>query len=490
MVPTSTIIFFGILEPMEPKKDSKPKVSKPKPKAKPKPGNHKTALAFLETNVTDTFGVRFDPWPIFILGVIFFIVSYVLMSSGVSYAVSLALFLTPVWLPLLLVNTAIKLWYILQQSEFIASQTYVLLEIKPPRNVIKTPLAMETFISSLHLTGGESDWYKLFWGGSRPFWSLEIASLEGQVHFFVWTRAKLRQIVETQIYAQYPGVQIFEAPDYTRLISAKPGEWNIWGCDYKQGAADPLPIRTYVEYGLDKVQKEPEQVDPLASVIEFMSSLGKGEYFWLQFVIRAHKGEKYSKLNKSGKPYTWKDEAKELIEKIRAETRDSYVDPVTAEERAGFPNPTKGQSEKIAAIERNVSKLAFDVGARGIYLARPENFGTAVIPHMIVLFKAFSSEEWNKIDSTGWMKNFSDFPWEIGADKRKDRYRKKLVEAYRRRQFFYDPFFQGSLPPKDIMVMSTEELATVFHIPSSSIEAPGITRVQSATGKAPTNLPL
>ncbi len=446
-------------------------------------------LSFFKEKLTETFGIRIKPWPLFILGAILLANAFIWIPGTVSYALSMAFFLAPVWLPFLLVGGAIKLWYILQRGEFISSQEYVLLEIKPPRNLVKTPLAMEPFLSSLHLTGGESDWFKLFWGGSRPYWSLEIASLEGQVHFFIWTRAKLRQLVEAQMYAQYPGVQITEAPDYSRLISAVPEEWSIWGCDYKHSERDPLPIKTYVEYGLDKVQKEPEQVDPLANIIEFMSSIGKGEYLWLQFVIRAHKGEKYNKLNKKGKQYTWKDEAKELIEEIRTQTRDSYTDPATGEERPGFPNPTKGQSEKMAAIERNVSKLAFDVGARCVYLARPKNFGTAIIPHMIALFKPFSSEAWNGINSTGWLKNFSDFPWEFGVNKIKNHFRRELVEVYRRRQFFYDPFYKGSLSPNEIMVMSTEELATIFHIPSSSIEAPGLTRIQSATGKAPVNLP-
>ncbi len=473
---------------MPPKKDAKPKGSKPKGKSKSK--NRKSPLSFFKGLLTETLGIRLEAWPLFILGVILLVNAYIWMPDAVSMAFAIALFLAPLWLPFLLVGGAKNLWYILQRGEFISSFTYVLLEIKPPRNLVKTPLAMEAFLSSLHLTGGESNWYALFWGGTRPFWSLEMASFEGQVHFFIWTRAKLRQIVEAQIYAQYPGVQVVEAPDYSRTISALPEEWSIWGCDYKQTAADPLPIKTYIEYGLDKVQKEPEQVDPLASIIEFMSSLGKGEYLWLQFVVRAHKGEKYDKPNEDGKPYTWKDEAKKLVDDIRKKTRDTYTDPTTGKEMPGFPNPTKGQSEMMAAIERNVSKLAFDVGGRCIYLAKPQNFSPVVIAHMIALFKSFSSEGWNGINSTGWMKTFDDFPWEIGTAKRKDRFRRRLVEAYRRRQFFYDPFFEGSLSPKEIMVMSTEELATIYHIPSSSIESPGLVRVRSATGQAPVNLPM
>jgi hypothetical protein len=263
----------------------------------------------------------------------------------------------------------------------------------------------------------------------------------------------------------------------------------MWGCDFVHTAKDPLPIKTYVEYGLDKVQKEPEQVDPLANLIEFMGSIGKGEYLWLQFIIRAHKGEKYHKLNAKGNTYTWKDEAKELVEEIRHATRDTYTDPATGEERPGFPNPTKGQAERMAAIERNVSKQGFDVGARGVYLARPENFTGAMISHLIALFKPFSTEGWNGIRATGWMMRFDDYPWEFGVRKLKDTYRRKMIQAYRRRQFFYNPFSYG-VSKDDAMVMSTEELATVFHIPSQSVQAPGLARIQSVTHGAPADLPI
>ena len=58
-----------------------------------------------------------------------------------------------------------------------------------------------------------------------------------------------------------------------------------------------------------------------------------------------------------------------------------------------------------------------------------------------------------------------------------------MIEAYRRRQFFHEPFVA------ETMVMSTEELATLYHIPSHAVETPSLGRIQSATGEAPVNLP-
>ncbi|MBI5405436.1 hypothetical protein HY972_00140 [Candidatus Kaiserbacteria bacterium] len=452
---------------------------------------------------TTTIGVRVEPWPLLLVSLSVLLMAFVFMPGTVSFAFSIALFLAPLWLPFVLVGGAWKIWYVLKRSEFIAGQKYILLEIKPPRSLVKTPLAMEAFLSSLHLTGSESTWYQRFTGGVRPYWSLEIVSLEGKIHFYLWGREAYRRMVESQLYAQYPGVQVVEAIDYTRLIDPNSKDWIMWGCDFKHTAETPLPIKTYVEYGLDKVQKEPEQVDPLANLIEFMNSVGKGEQIWLQFIIRAHRGERYgttpggitsTKRNKDDKPYTWKDEANDLVQKIRAETVNKvrYRDVFTGEmrETEGFPNPTKGQIEKIAAIERNVSKLGFDVGIRGLYMAKPEHFHGPTIAHLIALFKPFTSEGWNGLNSSAGMKRFDDYPWEVGVEKKKSFFRREMVMQYRRRQFFYDPFFEGDVPPNETPVMSTEELATVFHIPSRAIEAPGLERIPSATGEAPANLPV
>jgi hypothetical protein len=390
----------------------------------------------------------------------------------------------------LLVGEAKIIWLWLRKSEFVAAQQMVLLEIIPPRSVEKTPLAMEAVLAGIHLSPGESNWYAInIQGKVRPQWSLEIVSTEGKVHFYIQTRAGFRRQVESQIYAQYPGAQVLEVPDYTRVLSAKHDEWEIWGANFKKSnAIDAYPIKTYVDYGLDKVQKEPEQTDPLANLIEFMGSIGTGEHLWVQMPIRVAKGEKYNRINDAGKPYTWIDQAKEEIEKIRTQTtRKSIIfNPVTGEreEIDSFANPTKGEMEKIAAIERNVSKLAFDVGIRAIYLAKPANFSGTTIPALGGMFKQFSTENYNGLKWFGWLTVFQDYPWEINVKHRKDRMRAEIVDAFRRRSWFYPPYVT------EWFEMSTEELATIFHIPSAAVTTPSLPRIQSQTSEAPAGLPI
>lgn len=442
--------------------------------------------------ITDKIGLRLKAWALVIALVVLLFLVFSFFPWGITQALAIALFLSPLWLSTFLVAGAWLLYLTLIRAEFIAAQPVVLLEIRPPRSIIKTPLAMETLLTSLHFIKGESNWYQMYiQGKTRPYWSLEIASLEGKIHLYIWTRAEFRRLVESAVYSQYPGAQVVEAPDYTRTITATTDDYAIWGCDFRHTQPDPYPIKTYVDFGLDKIAKEPEQVDPFANLMEFLGSIGKGEYFWTQIVIRTAGSEKYRGQSNetTGKQWTWRDEALREVEKIRkrAGTKSKFFDPTTGKfvETEGFPNPTKGQSEMIAAIERNVSKLAFDVGIRSIYLARPDKFNPIMITGMIAMWKPFSSESYNTLKATRWGIDFQDYPWEFNNEKKKDVFRRRIVEAYRRRQFFHAPFSFSNH-----MIMSTEEVATIFHIPSQATAAPGVERIQSATGEAPANLPV
>ncbi len=448
-------------------------------------------VALLEKlgKATGSPGINTSPVPILVFGFVLFFIATLFFHTLLFASFYFFILLIPIIFPFILIYVAFRMWVDFRQSAFISSQEYVLLEVKPPRSHMKTPLAMESIFSGLHLSPGESTWYdKKIRGKVRPWWSFEIAVIDGTVHFFIWTRATLRNVVEAQIYAQIPGAQIITANDYARAVSGLPDEWGIWGCDFTLTKPDPYPIRTYIDYGLDKTPlKELQQVDPLAHMIEYFGTFGKGEQVWFQIIARVHKGDKYHKKNAEGKPYTWVDEGREIVQKIRVMTvgKVKYKDVFTGEMREtdGFPNPTKGESEKMAAIEHNVAKQAFDIGIRAVYIAEPEKFDGSKIPGIIGSLRQFGSESYNNFKPTRWMTLFNDYPWELFTNKRKDIVRKRLIDAYRRRSYFYAPF----VTPHNIM--STEELATIYHIPSSSVATPSLSRIQSATETPPANLP-
>ncbi len=401
-------------------------------------------------------------------------------------------FFAPIWVPAVLTRFTFMQWVRARRAEFIAGQETVLLELRMPRDTKKTPLAMEAVLSSIHITSGESNNYAKFWQGKvRTWFSLEIVSVGGRVRFYLWTRAGFRRGVEAAFYAQYPDMEIVEAEDYSLVFDPSAHENSMFGDEWVHTKPDPYPIKTYVDYKLDQPGAKPEEtIDPMAQMIELLGSIGPQEQLWFQMVIRASKDEKLGhKRTKDGKPYTWKDEARDEVEKIRQETMipGKYTDPTTGtvHETQGFPNPTKGQSDTIAAIERNIAKPGFDVGMRAIYTAPSEAYQGSTIPFLLgTMLKPFSNEGSNGFKpAQQFDTRFNDYPWEDPHGHHREHLHRDIVEYYRRRAFYHDPYVG------EWMVMSTEELATIFHVPSAALETPNLPRIQSTTGGAPANLP-
>lgn len=403
----------------------------------------------------------------------------------------LLLYLSPLWIPIVLLKFSWVRWVQYRRRAFNAKQNYILLEVRMPRDTRKSPLSMEGIFANLHHAPGESNWFKLYWNGSvRPWWSFEIVSLGGRIHFYIWTREVYRRLIESSFYSQYPGVEIVEAVDYSLMTEPGHAPWSGFACEYKHGKPDAYPIKTYVDFGLDKqpMPKPEEQMDPFAQVLETMASIGPHEQMWVQIIIRVSKGEKYGgRMSAAGKPFTWRDEAKEEIEKIRAsavrKVKKMNKETGIPYEEDGFPNPTKGEQEVINAIERNVSKLPFDVGLRGLYMAEEGHFHGGMPGNLGMLWKPFNSETLNDIRWTRWHVSFNDYPWEDPHGHHHAHVMHQALDYYRRRSFFHPPY-EG-----DWMVMSTEELATIFHVPSGGITTPGLPRIPSATSAAPSNLP-
>jgi len=429
-------------------------------------------------------GLHISARPLIITMAALIVIFFLMSPSQTLRNFNLLIFFAPLWVPLILMRFAIDRFLQSRRAAFIRDQKMVLLELRLPRDTKKTPLAMETVLSNLNFSAGETTWYKKYWkGGARPWWSIEIVSLGGQVRFYIWTRASLRRGVESFFYAQYPGMEIIEAEDYSRLIDPSDKDARgMFGTEYLLDKPDPYPIRTYVDYGLDKPGTKPEeQIDPLSQLIEFMGSIGPHEQLWFQIIFRRAGKEKLG-----GKD--WKDEAKELVEELRSKTvqRTTNYDPVTGQSREniGFPNPTPGEKSTIEALERNTDKPAFDVGLRCLYMAEHGHFDASNITFLINMLKPFNHNGWNSFKLAEFFSaRFNDYPWEDRGGHHKQHEHEKIVEFYRRRSYFHPPYVGPW------MVLSSEELATLFHIPSSTVEAPSLPRIQSATSGAPANLP-
>src|SRR3989344_3959049 len=405
-------------------------------------------------------------------------------------------------------------WLHYIQQDFISGIDFVLLEIIPPREVLRSPKAMEFFITNAlfhhSFKGGKEE----FWQGAVWFWfSLEIVSLEGQVHFYIRTPTRVRGLIETQMYAQYPQSQVKEVEDYTLAVDEinKKSAWNGWGCEFKLTKHQAYPIRTYVDYGLDKDPKEEFKVDPISPVIELFSSMQKGEQMWMQIVVTPSKNEYHTHGTWFGK-HDWVEESKIKLLKLQlhytnVKTIGEFDTRARIEIRTPehLKNTVKGMNEKT-------EKVGFETGVRVMYVAKKEAFNMSSRRNLRLAFRQYAnpdSNEFMRINSSQADRYSGIF---LASKKTIMLLANRMLKEYRERSFFHESlrqkifsqhYFHWLIPEvftldaiikayvhTETFVLNTEEIATMWHFPGQILKVPTLERIESKEASPPPNLPM
>jgi hypothetical protein len=440
-------------------------------------------------------GWAFEPiavMPIFFLLIVWIAYALDPMAIEATFAVMVAL--SPIWLPYALLIAFWHQWihYIRFRFWFLPGNRPVLLEVTLPPEVEKSPLAMEIFLVSLHQGGGETTFLHRIWKGQmRMTSSLEIASNHGQIRYYVHTRRGWRNILESRLYGQFPEAQVREADDYVQQIPSNLAGYNVWGTEYqKDGSlADALPIKTYQEFNLDKDPDKPEtQTDPISQILELMGSIGPDEHMWVQFIIRARKKDEWYGFYLNADKYM--DGAKKLRNDITKEAVDratALVEDPAEKKKVGARGATlmsEMERRKVEAIERSMSKPLFEVGIRTIYAAKPDRFVGLNVSSLVTFFAPFRGvgKQTNSLGVTRGNSIF-DYPWQDWNGIRDNIQKHNMFFRYKHRAYFGVPYDQVPI------FMTTEELATIWHFPSSAIRTPALNRVPAKVSEAPINLP-
>ena len=338
---------------------------------------------------------------------------------------------------------------------------------------------MEFLFTALWQVGGEGTWFDVYWKGqTRPWYSFELCAIDGKLHFFIWAQKKYKNMVEANLYSQYPGIEIHEVPDYTPNVSFDPVTHNAFATEFALTKADPFPIKTYVDYGMDKDPKEEFKIDPMTPLVEFLaSSMGTGHNAWIQIIARAHKAEEWDPVKKELVDARWSKGAEKEVEAIRAKTKPA--DPT------GRPRMlTKVEEDKIVALERSVTKPGFDVGIRAVYIAPKDIFSPTIGAGIVAGMRNYNSGELNGFKPVRNPDATANYPWQFMKIRKKIPLKLEMVDAYKNRGYFYNEFKTPHF------VLNTEELATIFHLPGGVATTPAFDRIGSKKAEAPSNLPL
>ena len=134
-------------------------------------------------------------------------------------------------------------WLFWKQEEFKEKMPFILVELRMPREVRKSPRAMEQILSAIHaLRNFAGDFGELWIDGEITRWySLEMVSFGGEVHFYLRMYKKQRDLIEAAFYSYYPDIEIIEVEDYTKRFPKNVGElyqrgYDMWGSELNVAA--------------------------------------------------------------------------------------------------------------------------------------------------------------------------------------------------------------------------------------------------------------
>lgn len=345
-----------------------------------------------------------------------------------------------------------------EYAEWKATQRYAVLKILVPKNNEKTPQAAEQMFAALH---------GIYREGS-PFQdqlSFELVSFQKFIHFYVHVPMHLREFVEGQLYAQYPNIEVTETEDYSQLLDQNQ---SVAGAELVFTKDDVYPIQTFQNF----------TVDPLSSITAVLGSVSDREQLWVQMIVKPvaddwqDRGVKYVSAKRAGKPMTQPGPVRRffgflgplLIEFLRTALQPGGAAP--AEGGAGGGEEARVQlsapeEAALKGIETKVTKLGFSTKMRVIAAANDPYTARNKIEAVTGAFKQFNLTNLN---------GFRSLPIDNNQ---------QAIQSYRTR------LFEGPG-----MVMNTEELASVFHLPSVTVETPNIAWSGSKKGEPPSNLPL
>jgi hypothetical protein len=385
----------------------------------------------------------------------------------------------------------------LMQIKYLRSIKFVLLAVDIPKDNEQSLLAVEQMFAQLHgIKTSPTKWEKYWLGQTQLSFSLEIVSIEGYIQFLVRTPEKFRDLVEAAIYAQYPEAEITEVEDYIKLIPSDIREveeqFNLYGTEFNFEKDSCYPIKTYryFEHGLEQVF-----IDPMASLLETMSKIGKGEQIGFQIIIAPvgdnWKEKGYKIINKL---IGAKVEVKEhlgdklvktsliLLEKFSEMIYQLWGDIKEKDKKKNdLPNLvqylTGGEKIVVEGIQNKLSKLSFASSVRFYYLAQNEVYKKGLGANaMIGAINQFNTSDLNAFKK--YKKLTTDAHY-FFIQRRIFHIQKKLIRLFKNR----------SRSGSKEFYLSAEELATLYHFPTISVKAPLLKRTEWRKAEPPSILP-
>ncbi|MEX2209420.1 MAG: type IV secretion system DNA-binding domain-containing protein [Patescibacteria group bacterium] len=341
---------------------------------------------------------------------------------------------------------------------WIQHQRYVLLKVSVPKENEKAPVAAEQMFAALHGLHRDSR-ARFFEGSVQEHIGFEIVSQKGRINFYVYAPASQKSFVEGQIYAQYPKAEIVKTKDYVQPDELK-GK-RVAGTELRLTRRDVYPIKTFENF---------EDVDPLSGITAVLSDLGEDEEVWVQVLARPaddrwHKRGEAELKRLSGEGGGGAGSAFGMAGRF---VGDLFSAATTAPETTpGGKPPQKQEPQPVdeaisSGIREKSAKLGYETKVRIVAASPDQSLVRNRLNAAIGAFKQYNTTNLNGF-AAGRLQTKPE----------------KVIEPYKARLFASKGY-----------VLNIEELASIFHLPSVSVETPTISWAASSQGEPPEDLPI
>lgn len=401
----------------------------------------------------------------------------------------------------IMIQMAIRGWIFWLQEKFKHHTPHAIYRIEVPQNNEQSMKAVEQIFVQLYGIYDVPDWHQKWWlGYVQEEFSLEIVSDGGYISYYVRTPTYYKELAQAAFYAHYPDAILTEAEDYTKEITAElinTEKVLVWGSELKLEGPDERPIKTYpmFEHGLTG-----KAVDPFANILEFMSRLQPGEKLWYQIMIQPtslpHLKEiAQHTIDTVVEPTGAGHVGPDMVDRVKdgvtlvlggldkaifgGETVTvSHEGPERLVERQRLTTPER---ELVEEVDKKASRWPFHTKMRFMYFAAPKIFDAKKVRRGMVgalkLYRFINAFEEGELTRTDW----KVLPWRFVFPRRRLIMRaRRMFWAYRSRDM--------ERGEHEGFILSTEELASVFHFPQIEVRAPFVAKAQTRGVEPPTLL--
>lgn len=375
--------------------------------------------------------------------------------------VTIVLFLG-IYLAIKLVRGKGKVIRALNMTLFLVSVPKISAEEKGKRPFKEIIAVMEQFYASLSNLKESSDYKVFLYGQPTLVFEMAVPHIGEEICFYVACPRRMSAVVEKQIHGFFSAADVRQVSDYNIFNpqGTSAGSYMILA----RGRS--LPFKTYQNL----------ETDPLNEIVNALSKLKtEGEGAAIQIVLRPIKDKRWRQTSlkiaremQQGKSY---DKARQkadrhwtlrLIDEISQSAGKSAA-PKTP--LPPTPQVTPLDSEIIKALQSKASKVVYEANINLVASAAMQGEAEQILSQLENVFAQFNTANLNNLRVV-----------RLGSDGRS------------LKNLFYNFSFR-TFDRRRRLILSTEELSSLFHFPTTEVETPKVKFIKAKQAAAPPNMP-